>query len=229
MNVRKRRIIMIFFNIGVIVIVIALIFLNRLSRERLIIDEQKKINETSEVDENIKSKGELKLVEKAMKDYYQEYFSYKEIVNNTRADSLANILTPEYLNENRNKLKDIKEEFNEQNELFKENINLMISMLDEKKILSYLDKNKVSKHNYNFYKSIMISEEDKEIVNELNEFITNNDSKYEALSDLIDLLIKENKYWYVVDDKLYMDKKEDLEKYNDLRIRIFNLDREQEV
>ncbi len=75
----------------------------------------------------------------------------------------------------------------------------------------------------------MINDDDKKIVKELEEFKSDNEEKHKALLELIDLLIKKSSQWYVQDDNLYIDNKDTLNKYNELRVRIFNLDRSKEV
>ena len=230
MRINKKRVALV-SSILLIIIVALILFLYRKGMENRIIDEQNKINEqeTYEVDMKIKSSGELKLVEEAMKKYYQDYLTYKKSVNESRADFLANTLTPSFLNSNRKKLSDVKKEFSKKKKEFEENIDKMIEMLSEKKILSYLDKKKVSSYNYKFYKKIMINDDDKKIVKELEEFKSDNEEKHKALLELIDLLIKKSSQWYVQNDNLYIDNKDTLNKYNELRVRIFNLDRSKEV
>ncbi len=213
----------------VILIIIGLFYINRLSKEKVVRDELNKINETEEVNDEIKASGELKEVERAIKNYYKDYFAYKDIVDQTRSDALANLLTPSYLNENRKKLKNVKKDFQEKNKEFIENIDKMIEMFDEKKILSYLDKNKVSNHNYNLYKELMILPEDKKTLENIKEFKENNQEKQDYLYELIDILSSSNSSWYVKDDKLYIDTDATLKKYNELRVRIYNLDKSKEV
>ncbi len=138
MRINKKRVALV-SSILLIIIVALILFLYRKGMENRIIDEQNKINEqeTYEVDMKIKSSGELKLVEEAMKKYYQDYLTYKKSVNESRADFLANTLTPSFLKSNRKKLSDVKKEFSEKKKEFEENIDKMIEMLSEKKILSY--------------------------------------------------------------------------------------------
>ena len=223
----------IYFIIGTIIFVILIIFgllrLHRLNREGIIRDELNKINETLEVDEEIKSSGELKYVEEAIKNYYKDYFSYKKIVDETRSDALANLLTPKYLNDNRKNLKKVKEEFKEKNELFQDAIDKMIEMFEDYKILSYLDKEEVNDANYSFYKELMITKEDKIVLENIKEFKETNKEKYDYLIELVDLLNGSSSSWYVKDDNLYIDTDYTLKKYNELRTRIFNLDKSREI
>jgi len=215
--------------IFVILIILGLFYLNRLSKEKVVRDELNEINETETVSDEIKASGELKEVEKAIKNYYIDYFTYKDIVDQTRSDALANLLTPSYLNDNRKKLKKVKKEFEEKNKEFIENIDKMIEMFDEKKILSYIDKKKVSSHNYKLYKELMILPDDKKTLESIKEFKENNQEKQGFLYELIDVLSSSNSSWYVKDDKLYIDTDATLKKYNELRVRIYNLDKSKEV
>ena len=105
----------------------------------------------------------------------------------------------------------------------------MIEMFDEEKILSYLDKDKVSKHNYEFYKELMILPEDKETLENIKTFKENNQEKLGYVYELLDLLSNSKNSWYVKDDKLYIDSDSTLKKYNELRVRIYNLDKSKEI
>ncbi len=230
----KKSNIKLFLIIGGVIVIITLIvgllfYFNRLKKEDVIRRELEAINEKMEVDEKIKSKGELKIVEEAVKKYYVDYFAYKKIVNETRTDALANLLTPKYLNDNRKKLANTKKKFNEQKKLFDENIDKMIEMFSEDKILSYLDKSKISKKDYNFYKELMIADGDKETLNNIKKFKESNEEKFKYLEELIDVMSKEASSWYIKDDKLYIDTDYTLKKYNELRTRIYNLDKSTEV
>ena len=56
----------------------------------------------------IKSSGDYGKVEKAIKEYYTDYFANKKIFNDNRVEALFNTLTVSYLKENKSKLKSLK-------------------------------------------------------------------------------------------------------------------------
>lgn len=226
---KNKKLVIILASILLVALIIFLtLVIVRKNKESVVIKELNKINEldvsTDEVDMNIKSSGELKIVEEAIKNYYKDFFNLKKTMNDNRAEALLNILTPEYLSKNKNKLNDVKKEFEEKNKSFEDNIDNLIEMLKDYKIISYIDKTKISKHNYEFYKSLMITEDDKVIIKDLEEIKKNNQEKYGYVEEIIELLTKNNSYWYIKDKKLYIDGKDLLNKYNELRNKVYDLE-----
>ena len=221
-----------FLTIGsvVLVIIIALIIIltSRVRKENVVRKELDKINELDiskdSIDMEIKSSGELKIVEEAIKNYYKDFFELKKKYNDNRAEALFNILTPDYVYDNYNKLKDIKKDFEEKNKSYEANIDSLIEMYKDYKIISYIDKDKISNHNYEFYKSLMITDEDRVIIKELEEAKRTNQEKYKYVIEVIDLLDKNKAHWYVKDSKLYIDGKDILNKYNELRSKVYDLE-----
>ncbi len=226
---KNKKILIILGSILLVAIIVFIILVaTRKSREGVVIKELDKINELDvskdEIDMEIKSKGELAIVEEAIKNYYKDFFALKKTLNDNRAEALLNILTPEYLNKNKSKMNDVKKDINAKNEAFEDNVDSLIEMLKDYKIISYIDKTKVSKHNYEFYKSLMITEDDKLIIKELEDLKKDNIEKYDCVKQILDLLIKNNTYWYVKDNKLFIDGKDRLNKYNELRNKVYDLE-----
>ena len=226
---KNKKIVIILFSVLLISLIIFLtLIITRKNRESVVIDELNKINELDinkdEIDMDIKSSGELRIVEEAIKNYYKEFFEYKKKYNDNCAEALFNILTPDYLNNNKNKISDVKKDFEAKNKSYEENIDNLIEMYKDYKIISYIDKDKVSKHNYEFYKSLMITDDDRVIVKELENNKKTNGEKYEYVIEVLDLLNKNKAYWYVKDNKLYIDGKDTLNKYNELRNKVYELE-----
>ena len=226
---KNKKLLIILGSILVIALIIFTILVtNRIKKEKVVIKELDKINELDiskdSIDMEIKSKGELKIVEEAIKNYYKDFFELKKKYNDNRAEALFNILTPEYLYEKYNKLTDVKKEFEEKNKSYEENIDNLIEMYKDYKITSYIDKDSISKHNYEFYKSLMITDEDRVTIKELEEAKRNNQEKYKYVVEVLDLLQKNKEKWYVKDNKLYIDGKDILNKYNELRKKVYDLE-----
>ena len=212
----------------VILIVFIILLTTRLSRERVVIKELDKINALDitkdEIDMEIKSSGELKIVEEAIKNYYKDFLELKKKYNDNRAEALFNILTPKFLYDKYNMLNDVKKDFESKNKTYEENIDKLIEMYKDYKITSYIDKDSISKHNYEFYKSLMITDEDLVTIKDLEETKRNNQEKYNYVVEVLDLLIKNKANWYVKEDKLYIDGKDTLNKYNELRNKVYDLE-----
>ena len=223
----KKSLIILGSILLVILIVFIILLTTRLSRERVVIKELDKINALDitkdEIDMEIKSSGELKIVEEAIKNYYKDFLELKKKYNENRAEALFNILTPKFLYDKYNMLNDVKKDFESKNKTYEENIDKLIEMYKDYKITSYIDKDSISKHNYEFYKSLMITDEDLVTIKDLEEAKRNNQKKYNYVVEVLDLLIKNKANWYVKEDKLYIDGKDTLNKYNDLRNKVYDL------
>ena len=224
----KKSLIILGSILLVILIVFIILLTTRLSRERVVIKELDKINALDitkdEIDMEIKSSGELKIVEEAIKNYYKDFLELKKKYNDNRAEALFNILTPKFLYDKYNKLNDVKKDFESKNKTYEENIDKLIEMYKDYKITSYIDKDSISKHNYEFYKSLMITDEDLVTIKDLEETKRDNQEKYNYVVEVLDLLIKNKANWYVKDDKLYIDGKDTLNKYNELRNKVYDLE-----
>lgn len=212
----------------VVLIAFIIILTTRISRERVVIKELDKINKLDinkdSIDMEIKSSGELKIVEEAIKNYYKDFLELKKKYNDNRAEALFNILTPKFLYDNYNMLNDVKKDFESKNKTYEENIDSLIEMYKDYKITSYIDKDSISKHNYDFYKGLMITDEDLVTIKDLEESKRNNQEKYKYVVEVLDLLIKNKANWYVKEDKLYIDGKDTLNKYNELRNKVYELE-----
>ena len=224
----KKSLIILGSILLVILIVFIILLTTRLSRERVVIKELDKINALDitkdEIDMEIKSSGELKIVEEAIKNYYKDFLELKKKYNENRAEALFNILTPKFLYDKYNMLNDVKKDFESKNKTYEENIDNLIEMYKDYKITSYIDKDSISKHNYEFYKSLMITDEDLVTIKDLEETKRNNQEKYNYVVEVLDLLIKNKANWYVKEDKLYIDGKDTLNKYNELRNKVYDLE-----
>ena len=224
----KKSLIILGSILLVILIVFIILLTTRLSRERVVIKELDKINALDitkdEIDMEIKSSGELKIVEEAIKNYYKGFLELKKKYNENRAEALFNILTPKFLYDKYNMLNDVKKDFESKNKTYEENIDKLIEMYKDYKITSYIDKDSISKHNYEFYKSLMITDEDLVTIKDLEEAKRDNQEKYNYVVEVLDLLIKNKANWYVKEDKLYIDGKDTLNKYNELRNKVYDLE-----
>ena len=76
-NKNKKILIILASTLLVALIIFATLIIVRKTKENIVIKELNKINEldvaTDEIDMNIKSSGELKIVEEAIKNYYKDY------------------------------------------------------------------------------------------------------------------------------------------------------------
>ena len=103
----------------VLIIVLILVFVlggllayRNIKQEKIIKNELEVINSlnasTDTINMEIKASGDYGKVEKAIKEYYTNYFVNKKIFNDNRVEALFNTLTVSYLKENKSKLKSLK-------------------------------------------------------------------------------------------------------------------------
>ena len=211
------------------IIPLSIMLIKRNNQENIIIKEIEIINNldiNDNIDMNIKSKNDYIKVETAVKEYYQELFTNKRIFNNNRAESLFNILTPDYLNKNKSKLKSlnlskmIKDKTNE----LEVAVNNIIDMLDSDKIMSYIKKYNLDDYYNDFYHEQMVSENDSSYQEEWTELLNINTEKIEYLEQVIDILVDNTNDWYIENNSLYFTDDKLLKEYNELHNLIYESD-----
>jgi len=195
--------------------------------KRLVKEELEIINSLNAsfdtIDMDIKANGNYGKVEKAMKEYYQDYFSKKKIFNDNRVEALFNILTVDYLKENKSKLKklNLKKTIDTKTNELNEAVNDIIDMLNSDNIMSYVDKYDLPSYYNYFYRDIMVSNNDSKIQKEWRDLIEKNNKKAGYLKEVIDILVNNTNNWYIKDDTLYFSSDSLLEKYNELHSLIY--------
>ena len=216
------------------IIPLSIALIKRNNQEDIIIKEIEIINNldiNANIDMTIKSKNDYIKVETAVKEYYQDLFIKKRIFNNNRAESLFNILTPEYLNKNKNKLKSlnlskmVKEKTNDVETAVTE----IINMLDSEKIMSYILKYNLDEYYNDFYRSEMISENDVDYQNEWREILNNNANKVTSLYKVINILVDNTSDWYIENNSIYFTNNKLLNEYNKLYNLIYENDEVNEL
>ena len=181
-----------------------------------------------EVDKTLKTKGKISKVEKAVLNYYEDYYDYKKIYATYRVEELTNTLTNQYLSENKNNLKNLKEEFKNKTREVDTAITNIKQMLKEETIMSYAEQQKLNPIYTELYRIYMISDDDNKYISEWDKINETNTKKLEYLNELLDLLVNNKNYWYIKNDTLYFDKDEVLIKYNDLHDLIYDIEEKQE-
>ncbi len=224
MNKKLKIVIGILFIILIFVFVLYLYLHNE---REIVIKEINKINELNnyeDIDMDIKSDGNFYFVEKAIKEYYYDFFYEKSIYEDNNTEALTNYLTPDYLNKNKNNLSKIKSDFNKKYFDCQDSLTVLINMLNEDTIMSYISKYNLGYYYEEFYKECLISDKDDEYQNNYQNTKTMNETKNKYLIELLELLNKNKDKWYVKNDNIYIDGKAILNRYNDLRNKIYDLD-----
>ena len=236
-NTKKKKIVNIILSLLLITIFIITVLMafNNIKQERIIKNELKIINtlhaSKDTIDMKIKSNGYHSKVEKAIKEYYEDFFNKKKIFNNNRAESLFNTFTIDYLKENKSKLKKLKLDkmIDTKTRELNTAVDGIIQMLDGSNIMSYVYKYDLKNYYNNFYRKNMVSKNDNVIKEEWTNLKELNSQKIGYLKEILKILIDNNEDWYIKDDNLYFSNDKILDKYNKLHSLIYDIDNDSEI
>lgn len=222
--------------IGAIILIIAIMMglgimsIRESEQKSIVEDEVTKIDhidiyEGETIDMEIKATGKYGKVEKTIKEYYEEIFKYKLIYSENSSVEIFNEMTLEYLQNNRlDKLQEKLDSIDGREQKATDAINKIIAMLDEDYTMERIEKQKLGKKYNEYYRELIIFEEDEETIQEWKDEITINSEKKEYLKELIKILIDYDDSWYIEDDTLYISDDYALNRYNELYDKIYDED-----
>lgn len=200
--------------LGLLFIWLILTVNSELKMEGKLIAMRDHILETEEVNMDITSKGEYAKIEKVMKEYYQEYLTYYDQVNENNYIAIYNMLTPEFLAYKKEDLEKLLKGLNSYQETFNQGIDGMITLLDEDLIEhKFIDAN-IDYYYLDFYKELMILESDQDTLATWREYKKENDEKMPYIKSMIEILAYNLEEWYIEDETLYINDNTLLEEYN---------------
>ena len=200
--------------LGLLFIWLILTVNSELKMESKLIAMRDHILETEEVNMNITSKGEYAKIEKVMKEYYQEYLTYYDQVNENNYIAIYNMLTPEFLAYKKEDLEKLLKGLNSYQETFNQGIDGMIALLDEDLIEHKFSDANIDYYYLDFYKELMILESDQDTLATWREYKQENDEKMPYIKSMIEILAYNLEEWYIEDETLYINDNTLLEEYN---------------
>ena len=200
--------------LGLLFIWLILTVNSEIKAENKLIAMRDHILDTEEVDMDITSKGEYAKIEKVMKEYYQEYLTYYDQVNENNYIAIYNMLTPEFLSYKKEDLEKLLKGLSSYQETFNQGIDGMITLLDEDLIEhKFIDAN-IDYYYLDFYKELMILESDQDTLATWREYKQENDEKMPYIKSMIEILAYNLEEWYIEDETLYINDNTLLEEYN---------------
>ena len=226
---KNKRMVFILFGVILVLLVVSsyCIYLNNYRKEQVsllnkeveLLLDKNMLNDEYNIE--LKTSGNYALVEEGIKSYYKELSDNIRVIYSYLNDSkLITILSASNINSD-------EPEFIESYNILAETrnntntaINNIIDLCSEEKIKSYVKKKDVGKYYYDLYLSIMLNEDDLDMLSstkgemmELNDnFITFLD-KVEAI---FNMLKNNSDYWYIENNQLYFEKNELVSEYNNL-------------
>lgn len=176
-------------------------------------------DEINQVLNRITTSGDYAKVEGAIKKYMKDYINMSSGITKTMdLINLNSILSEENLTkdapdfiETKANLADAKLKFQE----YKENVK---NFLTEEKINSYIDRNTISGEAKDFFENEIakMTEDEKEILNQLETTIDNANSIVEKEEAIINYLIENKNTWTIKDGGVNFDKEQKAIDYNNL-------------
>ena len=212
----KKSIIIIAIAVIVVIAIVAVVgsFVNKNIQKQLISKEIDKINKTSEVDTDIKSKGKYADVEKVLKDYVIEYQSIaEEIKNQYQNEKFTTILSADnYKNDG--------PEFTESKKLISDSKNKgeeVKTKLGEMITKEYKEKRATDNGLDGKYKDLFVdSIQFEEELKEVNSTIDNVNNYLTKIEDVFSFLNQNKGKWQINNNKVEFNEMSLVTKYNSL-------------
>lgn len=226
---KNKRMIFILFGIILVLLVVSsyCIYLNNYRKEQVsllnkeveLLLDKNMLNDEYNIE--LKTSGNYALVEEGIKSYYKELSDNIRVIYSYLNDSkLITILSasninsdgPEFI-ESYNILAETRNNTNTA-------INNIIDLCSEEKIKSYVKKKDVGKYYYDLYLSIMLNEDDLDMLSstksEMKELNDNFITFLDKVEAIFNMLKNNSDYWYIENNQLYFEKNELVSEYNNL-------------
>lgn len=224
----KRRIVII---VSVIVLILVGIFgyftVTNLQQEQALKKEMKDLSALVKTDnldmdkindrlKTTKTKGDYAKVEKAFKNYMSDFFlNITEMVDILEDKKLASILSIDNYREDGKDFVNTKQYISDTKKKLEEDKTKYYDFFEEKKIMSYIEKDNLSNRYKNLYRKEIIGDtasvtKDKTVETSINSIITLLDKS----EKVIDFLVKNKDSWEVQNDKIMFNSAPLLTEYN---------------
>ena len=224
-NLKRKLIIAGGVILSLIIIVGAIFLVRELNAEKILKEEVNKITNldftTDEIDMHIKTTKDYAVVEKTIKEFWNEYHTLaREIIELTNNDKLKNILSIENYELDGKEFVSTKEYITSTQEKIEENIQKIIELTSKESILNAIQGKGLSERYIELYNELMVDydiEDDiAETVKELEDLQTHVDSVFAYYNKVIDFLVKNQNNWTINNEKLEFTSESLANQYNEL-------------
>ena len=198
------------------VFAIALIFTvnKELKAEERLIEMRDYILDTDDINMAIESEGEYAKIEKVMKEYFEEYLTYYEEVEENDYIAVYNILTPYFLTYENHNIPRLLQGLSTYQEKTEHGINGMIKLLDEEEIELGFIQADIDYYHLDFYRELMILDTDGETLSSWQDYKDENEEKMGYIKEMLTILNDYPDAWFVEDYTLYFSDDDLLREYN---------------
>lgn len=205
---------------------IAYLYMTDMKQEEILIQEVNKISEldlsSDDVDMDIKTKGDYAIVEKAIKDYINEYSNItKATINIMNDEKIEDILSIENYKKDGPDFVETKKYVENSKKEFNDNIQKLIELTNEESIKKNIEKANLTDNYYlELYNNLMLGEEMSQDLKDTEAELV--DSKemlnevYDTQENVIDFLVKNKGKWSIEGDELQFESDDLVNKYEEL-------------
>ncbi len=179
--------------------------------------EMNKIIENDfEVENRIRSYEKYGKVEKELKDFFHTYrTNYYTYLENS-ATGIMYLLNSEFLEKNKDNLKEVIEEFPNREKKTEKAIEKIIELANQEKWIMNLEKMKLGDIYINLFKEYAFSFANNRFKREWERELYNNQLRMQYLTRMVEILTLPNACWYIEDNNLYFCDDAQLKEYNEL-------------
>ena len=224
-NLKRKLIVIGGVLLSIIIIITAVSVVRELNAEKILKEEVNKITNidftVDEIDMHIKTKKNYAVVEKTIKDFWNEYHSLaREIIELTNDDKLKNILSIENYELDGKDFTKTKEYISTTQGKIEENISKIIALTNKDTIEKKIEDKNLPKYYVDLYNELMVDyniEDDiSATVKELEDLQNHVDSVFNYYTKVIDFLVTNQSSWTITDDKLEFTSESLANQYNTL-------------
>lgn len=235
---KNKWIVRISIILGIIIIagsIFAYILMKDLKQEDILRNEisslSKKDFSKDKYNTSLKTNGDYGVVEKVIKDYFDEYAKNLQDISDIASDkTISSLLSTENFKKDGPDFVKTKKYLNETRTSFNTKVDELSYMTSESEIMKRIENKKLDSYYVKLYKELMLKETTEEDFKKSLENIDKLKSSINKILDteeaVIDLLISEKGKWEIKDfsaeagaeasERIVFEKTETLEKYNEL-------------
>ena len=211
--------------ISLFIIIISILVVKNLNSEKILKEEINKITNldftTDEIDMNIKSRNDYGVVEKTIKEFWQEYYGIaREIVLLMQDDKIQNILTIDNFQKDGKEFIKTKEFISTTQEKINTDINKLIELNKKENIENAIKDKGLSETYVNLYNELMVNYDIEEdiatTVKELEGAQSEVNDLFTYYMKVIDFLVENQNNWTVNEEKIEFTNQNLVDQYNDL-------------
>lgn len=209
-----------FWNIGIYLLLFLFTFSFAIGfdlyNESILYNEIEKTIMNHEVDFQIYSHQQYGIVEKYVKEYYNEYYELENEYLSNNAEGTLELLKPEMFFDDSKDLDEFIKNLAIRQQRASDALDQMIAMFDKEKAMKLISGENLGEYYKDLYLDLLFTENDINYVHDLEEEKEINSEKMNGIKKLIQFLFYTKDDWFIDNDTLYFYHSENADAYNEL-------------